>query len=86
MTRALANEWAPRGVQVNAIAPGYIRTNNTKALFDDPVRNKAITDRIPAGRWGSPADLVGGAVFLASAASSYVNGHVLAIDGGWLSR
>jgi 2-deoxy-D-gluconate 3-dehydrogenase len=86
MTRALANEWAPQGVQVNAIAPGYIRTNNTKALFDDPARNRAITERIPAGRWGSPADLVGAAVFLASAASDYVNGHVLAVDGGWLSR
>jgi 2-deoxy-D-gluconate 3-dehydrogenase len=86
LTRALANEWAPRGVQVNAIAPGYIRTNNTQKLFDDPLRNRAITERIPAGRWGSPADVVGAAVFLSSAASDYVNGHVLAVDGGWLSR
>ena len=86
LTRALANEWAPRGVQVNAIAPGYIRTNNTQKLFDDPLRNRAITERIPAGHWGSPADVVGAAVFLSSAASDYVNGHVLAVDGGWLSR
>lgn len=86
MTRALANEWAPRGVQVNAIAPGYIRTNNTKPLYEDPVRQKAILDRIPAGRWGSPNDVVGAAVFLASPASDYVSGHVLAVDGGWLSR
>ena len=86
LTRALANEWAPRGVQVNALAPGYIRTNNTKTLYEDPVRQKAILDRIPAGRWGSPDDLVGAAVFLASPASDYVSGHVLAVDGGWLSR
>jgi len=86
LTRALANEWAPRGVQVNAIAPGYVKTNNTQKLLEDPVRYKAITDRIPAGRWGSPVDLVGAAVFLSSAASDYVNGHVLAVDGGWLSR
>ncbi len=86
LTRALANEWAPRGVQVNAIAPGYIQTKVTKPLYEDPARNKAILDRIPAGRWGSPSDLVGAAVFLASPASDYVNGHVLAVDGGWLSR
>jgi 2-deoxy-D-gluconate 3-dehydrogenase len=86
LTQALANEWAPKGVQVNAIAPGYIRTNITQVLFEDPVRQKAIVDRIPAGRWGSPSDLVGAAVFLASPASDYVNGHVLAVDGGWLSR
>jgi 2-deoxy-D-gluconate 3-dehydrogenase len=86
ITRALANEWAPRGVQVNAIAPGYIKTKNTRALYEDPVRYKAILDRIPAGRWGSPSDLVGAAVFLASPASDYVNGHVLAVDGGWLAR
>jgi 2-deoxy-D-gluconate 3-dehydrogenase len=86
LTRALANEWAPRGVQVNAIAPGYIRTKNTQALFDDAQRNRAITERIPAGHWGSPNDLVGAAVFLSSSASDYVNGHVLAVDGGWLSR
>ena len=86
LTRALANEWAPKGVQVNAIAPGYIRTKFTRALYEDPVREKAIVDRIPAGRWGSPSDLVGASVFLASPASDYVNGHVLAVDGGWLSR
>jgi 2-deoxy-D-gluconate 3-dehydrogenase len=86
LTRALANEWAPRGVQVNAIAPGYITTKATKPLFEDPVRQKAILDRIPAGRWGSPDDLVGAAVFLSSPASDYVSGHVLAVDGGWLSR
>jgi 2-deoxy-D-gluconate 3-dehydrogenase len=86
LTRALANEWAPHGVQVNAIAPGYITTDNTQALRDDPQRQQAITDRIPAGRWGSPADLVGAAVFLAAPASDYVNGHVLVVDGGWLAR
>ncbi len=86
LTRALANEWAPKGVQVNAIAPGYIRTNMTRVLFEDPVRQRAIQDRIPAGRWGSPSDVVGAALFLASPASDYVNGHVLAVDGGWLSR
>ncbi len=86
LTRALANEWAPRGVQVNAIAPGYIRTRFTEPLYDDPMRYKAILDRIPAGRWGSPSDLVGAAVFLSAPASDYVNGHVLAVDGGWLSR
>jgi 2-deoxy-D-gluconate 3-dehydrogenase len=86
LTRALANEWAPRGVQVNAIAPGYIRTNNTKPLLEDSLRYKAILDRIPAGRWGSPSDVVGAAVFLSSPASDYVNGHLLAVDGGWLSR
>jgi 2-dehydro-3-deoxy-D-gluconate 5-dehydrogenase len=86
LTRALATEWAGRGVQVNAIAPGYIRTDNTRALVEDPVRYRAITDRIPTGRWGTPADLVGAAVFLASGASDYVSGHVLAVDGGWLAR
>ena len=86
LTRALANEWAPHGVQVNAIAPGYIATDNTQALRDDPQRFQAITDRIPAGHWGSPADLVGAAVFLAAPASDYVNGHVLVVDGGWLAR
>jgi 2-deoxy-D-gluconate 3-dehydrogenase len=86
LTRALANEWAPRGVQVNAIAPGYIRTNTTKPLLEDSLRYKAILDRIPAGRWGSPSDVVGAAVFLSSPASDYVNGHLLAVDGGWLSR
>jgi 2-deoxy-D-gluconate 3-dehydrogenase len=86
LTKLLANEWAPKGVQVNGIAPGYIATNNTAALQADPVRNQAILDRIPAGRWGDPGDLGGAAVFLASSASDYVTGHVLAVDGGWLAR
>jgi 2-deoxy-D-gluconate 3-dehydrogenase len=86
LTKALANEWGPAGVQVNAIAPGYISTDNTTDLRADPEREAAIRDRIPAGRWGRPEDLVGAAVFLASAASAYVNGHVLAVDGGWLAR
>jgi 2-deoxy-D-gluconate 3-dehydrogenase len=86
LTKALANEWAPHGVQVNAIAPGYIETNNTEALRADADREPAIRGRIPAGRWGRPEDLVGAAVFLASPASDYVNGHVLVVDGGWLSR
>ena len=77
---------AGKGVQVNAIAPGYIATNNTAALQADEVRNKAILDRIPAGRWGDPEDLGGAAVFLASQASNYVTGHILAVDGGWLAR
>jgi len=86
VTKALANEWAPYGIRVNAIAPGYMATNNTRALREDPVRSKAILDRIPAGRWGAPEDLQGAAVFLASPASDYVTGHVLAVDGGWLAR
>ena len=86
LTKLLANEWAAKDVQVNAIAPGYIATNNTAALQADEVRNKAILDRIPAGRWGDPEDLGGAAVFLASAASNYVTGHILAVDGGWLAR
>jgi 2-deoxy-D-gluconate 3-dehydrogenase len=86
LTKALANEWASCGVNVNAIAPGYIATDNTQALRDDPVRAQAILDRIPAGRWGTPADIGGAAVFLASPASDYVNGTVLAVDGGWLGR
>jgi len=86
LTKALANEWAANNIQVNAIAPGYFRTDNTQALQDDPVRNKEIESRIPAGKWGEPEDLVGAAIFLASAASNYVNGHVLAVDGGWLAR
>ncbi|MEZ0072313.1 SDR family oxidoreductase [Planotetraspora sp. GP83] len=86
LTRSLAVEWAPSGVQVNAIAPGYIETNNTSALRDDPEREPAIRTRIPAGRWGTPEDIVGAAVFLASPASDYVNGHLLAVDGGWLAR
>ena len=86
ITRALANEWAKHGINVNAIAPGYMATNNTAALQADPVRNAAILDRIPAGRWGTPADLAGPVVFLASAASDYVNGYTVAVDGGWLAR
>jgi 2-deoxy-D-gluconate 3-dehydrogenase len=86
MTKALANEWAPHGVNVNAIAPGYIATDNTAALRADPDRNAAITARIPAGRWGEPSDLGGATIFLASAASNYVHGTVLAVDGGWLGR
>lgn len=86
VTKALANEWATKGITVNAIAPGYMATNNTKALREDPVRSKAILDRIPAGRWGTPEDIGGAAVFLASHASDYVNGHVLVVDGGWLAR
>ena len=86
LTKLLANEWAAKGVTVNAIAPGYIATNNTAALQADETRNKAIVDRIPTGRWGDPADLGGAAVFLASDAARYVNGHILAVDGGWLAR
>jgi 2-deoxy-D-gluconate 3-dehydrogenase len=86
VTKALANEWAQHGITINAIAPGYMATNNTKALREDPVRSKAILDRIPAGRWGEPEDLQGAVVFLASHASDYVNGHVLVVDGGWLAR
>jgi 2-deoxy-D-gluconate 3-dehydrogenase len=86
LTKLLANEWAAKGVNVNAIAPGYIATNNTAALQADENRNRQILERIPAGRWGAPSDLGGAAVFLASSASDYVNGHVLAVDGGWLAR
>lgn len=86
VTKALANEWAQHGITINAIAPGYMATNNTKALREDAVRSKAILDRIPAGRWGLPEDLQGVAVFLASPASDYVNGHVLVVDGGWMAR
>jgi 2-deoxy-D-gluconate 3-dehydrogenase len=86
VTKALANEWAQDGINVNAIAPGYMATNNTAPLRADPVRSKAILDRIPAGRWGQPDDLKGAVVFLASRASDYVNGHVLVVDGGWLAR
>lgn len=86
LTKALANEWAAHNVQVNAIAPGYIATDNTAALRADPVRNPAILARIPAGRWGEPADLAGAAVFLASPASGYVNGEILVVDGGWMGR
>jgi 2-deoxy-D-gluconate 3-dehydrogenase len=86
LTKALANEWASKEINVNAIAPGYIETDVTTALRADAVRNRQILDRIPAGRWGRPDDLVGAVVFLASPASRYVHGHVLAVDGGWLGR
>ncbi|MEU4421770.1 SDR family oxidoreductase [Actinoplanes sp. NPDC024001] len=86
LTKALACEWAAEGVQVNAVAPGYITTDNTAALQADPVREPEIRSRIPAGRWGRPDDVAGAVVFLASPASDYVNGHVLAVDGGWLAR
>ena len=86
LTRALANEWAAHGVNVNAIAPGYIATDNTQALQDDPERNASIVSRIPAARWGTPADIAGATVFLASAAADYVHGTVLPVDGGWLGR
>jgi 2-dehydro-3-deoxy-D-gluconate 5-dehydrogenase len=86
LTKALANEWAGRGVNVNAIAPGYMHTDNTQALRDDTPRYDAITARIPAGRWGEPDDLAGSVVFLASSASDYVHGSVLVVDGGWLAR
>ena len=86
LTRALANEWAAHGVNVNAIAPGYIATDNTRALQDDPVRHRSILERIPAGRWGRPEDLGGAVVFLSAPASDYVNGVVLPVDGGWLGR
>jgi 2-deoxy-D-gluconate 3-dehydrogenase len=86
LTMALANEWASLGVNVNAIAPGYMETDNTEALRADAVRSRQIMERIPAGRWGEPADLAGAVVFLASRASDYVHGHVLVVDGGWLGR
>jgi 2-deoxy-D-gluconate 3-dehydrogenase len=86
LTKALANEWAGKGINVNAIAPGYMRTSNTQALQQDETRNRQILERIPAGRWGEPADLAGAAVFLASAASDYINGEVLVVDGGWMGR
>jgi 2-deoxy-D-gluconate 3-dehydrogenase len=86
LTKALANEWARHGVQVNAIAPGYFGTDNTQALRDDAARAEQILARIPAGRWGAAEDLAGAVVFLASAASDYVNGHVLVVDGGWMAR
>lgn len=86
LTKALASEWASKGLQVNAIAPGYMSTDNTEALREDPVRSTQILQRIPAGRWGSSEDLIGPAVFLASSASDYMNGHILAVDGGWLVR
>jgi 2-deoxy-D-gluconate 3-dehydrogenase len=86
LTKALANEWASRGINVNAIAPGYMVTDNTAALRNDPVRSRQILDRIPAGRWGEPEDIAGAALFLSSAASDYIHGHILAVDGGWLAR
>ena len=86
LTMALANEWASKGVQVNAIAPGYIATDNTQALQDNPERNAAILSRIPAGRWGNPEDFKGPVVFLASAASDYMSGHTMVVDGGWMGR
>jgi 2-deoxy-D-gluconate 3-dehydrogenase len=86
LTKALANEWAPKGVNVNAIAPGYMETDNTRALRADPVRDRQILERIPAGRWGTPEDLAAAAVFLSSAASDYMHGHVLVVDGGWMAR
>jgi len=86
LTKLLANEWAAKGINVNAIAPGYIATANTAALQADEVRNRQILERIPEGRWGSPEDIGGAAVFLASSAADYVQGHILAVDGGWLAR
>ena len=86
LTKALANEWAPHGVNVNAVAPGYIATDNTQALRNDEVRSRQILERIPAGRWGEPEDVSGAFVFLASPASDYVHGIVLPVDGGWLAR
>jgi len=86
LTKALSNEWAAKGINVNAIAPGYMSTDITSALREDPVRSRQILERIPAGRWGDPQDLAGAAVFLCSSASDYVHGHVLVVDGGWLGR
>lgn len=86
LTKALANEWAKNGVNVNAIAPGYFRTDNTQALQENTVRNQQITERIPSERWGLPSDLGGAVVFLASQASNYINGHLLTVDGGWMAR
>ncbi|MGM1051997.1 MAG: 2-dehydro-3-deoxy-D-gluconate 5-dehydrogenase KduD [Pseudomonadota bacterium] len=86
LTRLLANEWAPYGITVNAIAPGYMATDNTQALREDPIRSAEILGRIPAGRWGTPEDLAGAVIFLCSDAAAYVNGHALTVDGGWLAR
>ena len=86
LTRLLACEWAPLGINVNAVAPGYVVTNNTEALREDPVRYKAILDRIPAGHWAQPSDIAGAVVYLASDAANYVHGVVLPVDGGWLAR
>lgn len=86
LTKALANEWAMHGINVNAVAPGYVETNNTDALRADPIRNKAILERIPAGRWGQASDIAGAAVFLCTPAAHYIHGAVLNVDGGWLAR
>ena len=86
LTKALANEWAAHGINVNAIAPGYMATDNTTALRSDADRNRQLLERIPAGRWGEPKDIAGAALYLCSSASDYVHGHVLAVDGGWLAR
>jgi 2-deoxy-D-gluconate 3-dehydrogenase len=86
LTKALANEWASLGINVNAIAPGYMATDNTRALQENPTRNRQILERIPAGRWGQPEDMAGAAIFLASDASSYLHGHLLVVDGGWMGR
>ena len=86
LTRQLGAEWAPHNINVNAIAPGYMATRNTQALQDDPVRNRQILERIPAGRWGRPDDMKGAVLFLASEASNYINGYTIAVDGGWLAR
>jgi 2-deoxy-D-gluconate 3-dehydrogenase len=86
LTKALANEWAKHRINVNAIAPGYMRTANTAALQADETRNRQILERIPAGRWGEPEDIAGAAVFLSSSASDYINGHILVVDGGWMGR
>ena len=86
LTKALANEWASTGVQVNGIVPGYIATDNTEALRNDPERSKSILERIPANRWGEPSDFKGPVVFLASSASDYVHGTLLVVDGGWMGR
>ncbi len=86
LAKAFANEWASQGVNVNAIAPGYIDTDNTEALRNDPVRSRQILERIPAGRWGQPEDFAGAAVYLASAASNYAHGTIVTIDGGWMGR
>ena len=86
LTKALANEWSHQGVNVNAIVPGYIATDMNTALIEDPIRSRQILERIPAGRWGSPDDFKGAAIFLASEASNYIHGHLLAVDGGWLGR
>ncbi|MCE6967371.1 2-dehydro-3-deoxy-D-gluconate 5-dehydrogenase KduD [Cereibacter sphaeroides] len=86
LTRLLANEWAAKGINVNAVAPGYIETSNTEALRNDPDRNRSILDRIPAGRWGEPSDIAGAAVYLCTPAARYVHGAILNVDGGWLAR